>query len=127
MPSLVDSRFGELLRHYRLAAGLTQEALAEQAGLSVHGSQKLARGGSQPHRETLRRLISVLALAPDDEAVFRSSGQPAPRSRGAVESLTSWRGPEPPDLPTPLTSFIGREQEIADFAELLSSVRLLTL
>jgi transcriptional regulator with XRE-family HTH domain len=28
--------FGELLRRYRVACGLTQEALAERAGLSVH-------------------------------------------------------------------------------------------
>ncbi len=29
--------FGELLRRYRQAAGLTQEALAERAGLSESG------------------------------------------------------------------------------------------
>ena len=29
--------FGDVLRRYRLAAGLTQEALAERAGLSPRG------------------------------------------------------------------------------------------
>src|SRR6266540_2691173 len=37
------TNFGDLLRGHRLAAGLTQEALAERAGLSAHGIQKLAQ------------------------------------------------------------------------------------
>jgi hypothetical protein len=34
MPSSSAPTFGELLREHRLAAGLTQEELAERAGLS---------------------------------------------------------------------------------------------
>jgi hypothetical protein len=37
------SSFGALLRGWRLAAGLTQEALAEQAGLSARGIADLER------------------------------------------------------------------------------------
>jgi len=36
--------FGQLLRDLRLQAGLTQEGLAERAGLSVRASQGLERG-----------------------------------------------------------------------------------
>jgi transcriptional regulator with XRE-family HTH domain len=36
--------FGALLRGWRLAAGLTQEALAEQAALSARGIGDLERG-----------------------------------------------------------------------------------
>ncbi|HEV8278838.1 MAG TPA: helix-turn-helix transcriptional regulator, partial [Streptosporangiaceae bacterium] len=36
--------FAELLRRHRLAAGLTQEALADRAGLSVRGIADLERG-----------------------------------------------------------------------------------
>jgi transcriptional regulator with XRE-family HTH domain len=39
--------FGTLLRQYRLAAGLTQMALAERAGLSLRGLSDLARGESE--------------------------------------------------------------------------------
>ena len=39
--------FGDLLRHHRQAAGLTQQELAERAGLSVHGIQKLERGATR--------------------------------------------------------------------------------
>jgi transcriptional regulator with XRE-family HTH domain len=42
--------FGELLRRHRQAAGLTQQELAERAGLSVHGIQKLERGATHPYR-----------------------------------------------------------------------------
>src|SRR5690242_18030771 len=47
--------FGELLTRYRRAAELTQEALAERAGLSVHGISALERGVNRsPQRETVR-------------------------------------------------------------------------
>jgi transcriptional regulator with XRE-family HTH domain len=36
--------FGNLLREFRIASSLTQEELAELAGLSAHGIQKLERG-----------------------------------------------------------------------------------
>src|SRR6266852_4612353 len=52
--------FGDLLRQHRLAAGLTQQALAEQAGLSEHGIQKLERGVTHPYRDTLQRLLGAL-------------------------------------------------------------------
>ena len=40
--------FGELLRRYRLAAGLSQEALADQAGLSLQAVSKIERGLHRP-------------------------------------------------------------------------------
>ncbi|HLQ35351.1 MAG TPA: helix-turn-helix transcriptional regulator [Chloroflexota bacterium] len=55
--------FGDLLRRYRLAAGLTQEALAEQAGLSVRGIADLERGARRfPYPETVQRLADSLQL-----------------------------------------------------------------
>jgi transcriptional regulator with XRE-family HTH domain len=44
------ARFAELLRERRLAAGLTQAALAERAGLSERGVRHLERGLGQPYR-----------------------------------------------------------------------------
>ena len=40
--------FGALLRQHRLALGLTQEALAERAGLSWRTVQDLERGVARP-------------------------------------------------------------------------------
>ncbi len=54
--------FGALLRRYRLKAGLTQEALAERAGVSVRNVQNLERGENRPLPDTARRLASALEL-----------------------------------------------------------------
>ena len=57
-------RFGALLKHYRRAAGLTQEALAEQAHLSVRGIQNLESGVSQtPRPDTVALLAAALKLS----------------------------------------------------------------
>ena len=53
--------FGTTLRRQRLAAGVTQEQLAELAGLSVRGIQDLERAARRvPHAETVRRLATAL-------------------------------------------------------------------
>ena len=69
----VASSFSDLLRRHRLAAGLTQDALAEQAGLSVTGIQKLERGPAHPYRDTVERLIAALQLSPEAQVEFRAA------------------------------------------------------
>src|SRR5262245_60048042 len=65
--------FGALLRPPWLALGLTQEGLAERAGLSVHGIQKLERGVTRPYRDTLERLLTALALSGHDQVQLRTA------------------------------------------------------
>jgi transcriptional regulator with XRE-family HTH domain len=73
--------FGALLRRYRVSAGLTQEALADRAGLSVRGIADLERGARRfPHFDTLRRLAQALELAPDDRVALVAAGQRQPAS-----------------------------------------------
>jgi transcriptional regulator with XRE-family HTH domain len=60
-------QFPALLRRHRLLAGLSQEALAERAGLSVRGISDLERGLRRaPHPATCARLADALYL--DDAA-----------------------------------------------------------
>ena len=73
--------FGPLLRHHRLAVGLTQEALAERAGLAVRGIQDLERGIHLPQRATTQRLIRRLPWSATRGA--SSSGCPE-RCPGAI-------------------------------------------
>jgi predicted ATPase/DNA-binding XRE family transcriptional regulator len=119
------SAFGHLLWQYRRAAGLTQEALAERAGLSVRGVSDLERGARRaPHRETVRLLADALALgsaerASLERAVRRQHGLPT-ASQARSAALGS-------HLPAPLTSFVGRERELAEVPRLLGGPRLLTL
>ena len=112
--------FGELLRTYRSAAGLTQEELAERSGLSVDAIGLLERGARRsPRRDTVQRLVAALHLADDERVALQDAARARP-SRGHGGSAA---------LPTPATRFVGRSREIDEIGRLLRepSVRLLTL
>jgi predicted ATPase/transcriptional regulator with XRE-family HTH domain len=122
---MAERGFGELLRRYRVAAGLTQEALAERAGMSARGVSDLERGvHGLPRQDTLRLLLDALALAPGERATLAAAARrpAALRTRPAPDDAR--RG-----LPVPLTSLVGREQDISAVAGLLTApeIRLLTL
>ncbi|HET6275671.1 MAG TPA: helix-turn-helix domain-containing protein [Candidatus Cybelea sp.] len=124
MPTVEDERagtpeFGRLLRHYRLAAGLSQEALAERARMSPNGISALERGYRRtPQRETLALLVRALALGDAQRGEFEAAAAP-PRAR--------WSGTGISNLPLSLTSFVGREVELDDVARLVREHRLVTL
>src|SRR5437763_1401139 len=82
--------FGPLLRRLRLAAGLTQEALAARAGLSPRGVQDLERGVRRaPRKDTLELLARALQLsAPDRAALERSVVRRRRPVRAAAERGT---------------------------------------
>jgi len=68
------SDFGVLLRRHRLAAGLSQEALAERARMSSDGISALERGHRRtPQRETLRLLCGALGLNDEQAAEFEAA------------------------------------------------------
>src|SRR5262245_38180820 len=129
-PQVAMPNLGDVLRRHRLAAGLTQESLAERAGLSVHGIQKLEAGATHPYRDTVERLIVALDLRGDDQEDFRSVARPAPRRNHAARSdSTSAKHAARHNLALQLTSFVGREEELAAVRERLlnPAARLLTL
>ena len=67
---------GELLRDYRVAAGLTQEALAEHAGLSARGIADLERGTRRfPYAHTVQRLAESLKLTPAQREAVLAAGR----------------------------------------------------
>ena len=60
---MTETGFGNLLRRYRLAAGMTQDELAERAGLSARGISDLERGArGLPRKDTLQ--LPLLRAAP---------------------------------------------------------------
>jgi predicted ATPase/DNA-binding XRE family transcriptional regulator len=127
-PSRVAASFGELLRQHRLARGLTQDALAERAGLSAHGIQKLERGATRPYRETAERLSRALELTAQDEAQFKEAARPTPRQHMSAASGTQSIGSSfQHNIPLQTTSFIGRQDDLAKIRERLREVRLLTI
>jgi predicted ATPase/transcriptional regulator with XRE-family HTH domain len=128
--------FGALLRRRRVAAGLSQEALAERAGLSVRGLSDLERGvRNAPYPSTIARLADALSLAADERAALVASARredplaapsptPVEPRSGTAAGPAAWSVPV---LPVALTSFVGREQELAEVRGLLESTRLLSL
>lgn len=117
--------FGQLLRRYRQAAGLSQEQLAERAGLSVEAVNTLERGTRRaPRPDTIARLAAALRLSGLDRTRLEAAVVRA-RPRAVADVTAASR--RLPALPIPLTSFIGREEAIAAVRRLLDTARLLTL
>jgi tetratricopeptide (TPR) repeat protein/transcriptional regulator with XRE-family HTH domain len=84
------SPYGELLRTYRLAAGLTQEELAERAGLSARAISDHERGIKQrPHPVTVRMLADALGISPLERASLISTARGLSASGGRSQPLSS--------------------------------------
>ena len=116
MEGLATRTFGELLRRYRTDRELTQEELAERAGLSVRAISDLERGVNRaPYQATVERLVAALTLSAGDAAALGAAGS---RRRGPTSHRTA--------LPVALTSFVGRERELASARELVQVSRLVT-
>ena len=115
--------------------GLQAEVIGELEGLA----------GEHPLRERLWRLL-VLALyragrQADALAAYRQARdllagelglEPGPELRQLEQAVLRQEVPAPPpprlhNLPAPLTSFLGREQDLARVGELLEQARLVTL
>jgi predicted ATPase/transcriptional regulator with XRE-family HTH domain len=137
--------FGELLRRYRLVAGLSQEALAEQAGLSVGAVSVMERGVSQwPYPATVALLADALGLATSDREMLAAAARRPARSRtrsatpgppsGMPATQVATAGAPPSTLLIAPTALLGRAREVATLQDLLrhaaqtnDGVRLLTL
>jgi predicted ATPase/transcriptional regulator with XRE-family HTH domain len=114
--------FGELLAAYRRAAGLTQEELAGRAGLSSDAVSLLERGlRTSPRATTVTLLARALGLTPIEQRAFAATAKPKPAPRAVLRVA--------PDLRTPPTPFVGREDALAMALGVLArpGVRLVTL
>lgn len=88
-----EPSFSALLRRARRAAGLTQEQLAEQAGLSARAVSDLERGDRPARRSTLELLIPALGLGTHDRAALE---QAAARARSLALRKPAVAAPAPP-------------------------------
>src|SRR5215472_3188897 len=116
MSSLPVATVGTLLKRYRRAAGLTQEALAERALISADTISTLERGiNLSPRSDTIDRLADALALAPAERAhlhevargLLGPAGTPAPALRLAAAGAA-------------LPPLVGRGQELTRLARHLA-------
>jgi predicted ATPase/DNA-binding CsgD family transcriptional regulator/DNA-binding XRE family transcriptional regulator len=122
-----ERSLGALLRRYRSAARLSQQALAERAGLSAHAITALERGARRAaYPATVRALATALGLSGAQRATLEAA---VPRSRKSRAAVSAPEAPAPVPLPLLPTRLLGRAQELATVHELLGAdaVRLLTL
>jgi predicted ATPase/transcriptional regulator with XRE-family HTH domain len=121
--------FGVLLRQHRLAAGLSQEALAERARLSVNGLSSLERGVRRtPRRETLALLSEALELDAAQRRQFESAAALSPDGRREASiTVGPWLERAAPNLPFALTSFVGRDRELVEIGALVRGHRMVTI
>ena len=127
-----------LLRRYLAERGLSQADLARRAGLSRATVHRWLRGASERpyHRAGVLSAAAALDLRRSEtNRLLRAAGFPpldrislAP-SPEELQLLAHWSTDVRHNLPADLTSFVGREEELASLAELLCDpiVRLVTL
>ena len=115
-----EAEFGSVLRRHRRSAGLTQEDLAQRAGLSVDAIAALERGRRRAPRPLTARLLAR-ALDLDDSA--RSAFLEVAVGASSDAFVTA----VPP--PAPTNELVGRAAELADAVLRLTETptRLLTL
>lgn len=103
----VPARLGVLLRSHRLAAGLTQDELAERAHLSARSIGDIERGVSRaPRRDTVALLADALHLGPHERPPFEAAAR-----RLDQRSLpqTTW---QPRSGAAAHVQFVGRSREL---------------
>jgi predicted ATPase/DNA-binding XRE family transcriptional regulator len=105
----VHAALSDVVRSYRLRAGLSQEQLAERAGISVNAIGAIEQGVRRaPYRHTIAQLARALNL-PDAEAAILGEAAERSRRRGGTPRTVS---AEPVDnnLPRATTSFVERAE-----------------
>lgn len=128
--------FGYGLRRQRKALDLTQQALADRVGCSLAAIKKIESDERKPSRQIAERIAEVLGVPLNQREMFlecarglRSVDQLLLAREPAVSSPITHQSRESlhHNLPIQLTSFIGRERELAEAKQLLANTRLLTL
>lgn len=124
--------FGEWLKRRRRALDLTQEQLAHQISCSTSALRKIEAEERRPSEQIVAQLAEVFKIPSHERATFlkfaRGNLDVAPI--GVIESAP-WRVSSSlslrSNLPTFLTSFIGREKEQAEILKLIDKHRLVAL
>jgi predicted ATPase/transcriptional regulator with XRE-family HTH domain len=135
------SSFGDLLKHLRLRAGLTQRELAVAIGYNFAHLSRLEHNQRIPDASTIKALF-IPALGLGDEPAWAARllqltqaarSERAPR-RGGLQAATAPQAASAfaisrPPLPNALTPLVGRRVTVEAVEAMLTneSVRLLTL
>ncbi|HEY2578613.1 MAG TPA: tetratricopeptide repeat protein [Streptosporangiaceae bacterium] len=117
-----DRPFGRLLRDIRTNARLSQEELAERAGLSVKTVGNLERGRARrPYRRSLQLLADAMQLTGPLRDEFLAAGRrTAQRPEAPASPVRRAEVVVPRQLPAGVRQFAGRATELAALDALLN-------
>jgi tetratricopeptide (TPR) repeat protein/transcriptional regulator with XRE-family HTH domain len=103
-------RFADALRRLRVEAGLTQEELAEAAGLTSRTISDLERGMvNTPHKDTVQLLADALQLGGPARTEFEAAVPGRAALGGTAAAIRT--------LPRDIASFTGRRQELQELVD----------
>jgi predicted ATPase/transcriptional regulator with XRE-family HTH domain len=128
-----EHSFGYWLRLKRKALDLTREGLADRVGYSAATIRKVEAEERRPSAQMVERLAEILDIPQDERAAFlrfaRGDWKYAPNERPSIvpSAIGSNDLPALHNLPAQLTSFVGRQKEIAEIKQHLGASRLVTL
>src|SRR5690349_6691314 len=108
--------FGVWLRKQRRALDLTRQAFADQVGCAEVTLRRIEAGTLKPSRELANIILEKMGIREAERPQWISfargvSGIPLSSASQSIKPVTN--------LPAPLTTFIGRENEQADVMRLL--------
>lgn len=123
--------FGEWLQRRRKAMGLTQEQLAQQISCSTSALRKIEAEERRPSEQLIEQIANAFHVPSSERASFLkfARGQ-SDAALAEVMDAAPWHKsilPAHSNLPTPLTSFIGREKEQMEILRLIGKYRVVTL
>jgi tetratricopeptide (TPR) repeat protein/transcriptional regulator with XRE-family HTH domain len=120
----VDSQFAALLRRHRAAAGLTQEELSEDSGISVQAISTLERGTRRyPQPSTVQSLARALLLDPDQTAALAAAASRRGRTDKTKPKTKQAVAVSPRQLPFASGDFTGRVRELELLTRYLSTAK----
>lgn len=121
--------FGRWVKQRRKALDMTQHELAHRIGCALSTIQKIELDARQPSRQMATLLADHLDIAPAERDAFLHLARHQPDHEPSTLSIAPHLRHSINNLPTPLTSLVGREWEVTTLYTHLqqAAVRLLTI
>ena len=132
---MTEVTFGEWLKRRRKSQGWTQAELAQQINCSTSMLKKIESEQRRPSEQIVEQLAKAFGIQNDEQAAFLSFTRGNWKTQPPEITDSPWLAPHPPkqdtstkhNLPSQLTSFIGREEEISNITVKLETERLITV
>ena len=116
-----EATFGGWLRKRRRELDLTQQALSERAGCTRITLRRIEAGTLKPSEHLAETLVKILGIPNLERKAWVQF------ARGEADHPDPAQFPLKTNLPSLLTSFIGRKKEMSEIEGALSNYRLVTL